>query len=101
MSHRRRRAIAGGADLPAAVIPETDIWAAALLMVKRYKADAMLAAAARADDLLEAGNWQGAATWHRMLDCVERLQSTKPAGGELCVRRAPARRCGRRRRQER
>jgi hypothetical protein len=29
-------------SLPLPVIPEADIWPAALLMVKRYKADAML-----------------------------------------------------------
>jgi hypothetical protein len=28
-------------------------------------ADAMLQAAGRADDLLEAGDWQAALTWHR------------------------------------
>jgi len=40
------------------VIPDRDVWAAALLMVKRYKADAMLEAAA-ADQLLEDSDWQG------------------------------------------
>ena len=34
------------------MIPDRDVWAAALLMVKRYKIDAMLEAAARADQLL-------------------------------------------------
>jgi hypothetical protein len=31
------------------MLPEADIWRAALLMVKRSKADAMIEAAARAD----------------------------------------------------
>ena len=31
------------------VIPDRDVWAAALLMVKRYGDDAMLEAAGRAD----------------------------------------------------
>jgi len=35
-----------------ALIPEADIWRAALAMLKRYGADAMLEAAARADQLL-------------------------------------------------
>jgi hypothetical protein len=52
------------------------------LMVKRYSADAMLEAAACADQLLEDGDWQGAATWHRILDAIERLQAQKPAEGE-------------------
>ena len=42
----------------------------------------MLEAAARADQLLEDGDWQGAATWHRILDAIERLQAKCPAEGE-------------------
>ena len=64
------------------MIPDRDIWAAALLMVKRYKAEAMLEAVARADQLLEEGDWQGGATWHRILDAIERLQAQQPAEGE-------------------
>jgi hypothetical protein len=44
-------------------------------MVKRYAAHAMLEAAARADQLLEDGDWHAAATWHRILDAIERLQA--------------------------
>ena len=47
------------------MIDDRDVWAAALLMVKRYGADAMLEAAARADQLLADGDPLGAATWHR------------------------------------
>jgi hypothetical protein len=36
-------------------ISDRDIWAAALLMVKRYRDDAMLEAAQRADQLLAEG----------------------------------------------
>ena len=64
------------------MIPDRDIWAAAPLMMKRYKADAMLEAGARADQLLEDGDWQGAATWHRILDAIERLQAKASAEGE-------------------
>jgi hypothetical protein len=64
------------------VIPEADIWCAALAIVKRYGPDAMIEAAARADQLLEDGDWQGAATWHRILDAIERLQAKAPADGE-------------------
>jgi Family of unknown function (DUF6961) len=64
------------------MISDRDVWAAALLMVKRYKADAMLEAAARADRLLEEGDPLGAATWHRILDAIERLQAQKPAEDE-------------------
>jgi hypothetical protein len=64
------------------MIPDVDIWRAALIMVKRYGDDAMLEAAARADQLQEEGDWQGALTWHRILDAIERLQAEAPAEGE-------------------
>lgn len=51
-------------------------------MVKRYGADAMLEAAARADQLQEDGDWLGAVTWHRLLDCIERIRAQRPADGE-------------------
>ena len=51
-------------------------------MVKRYKADAMLEAAQRADQLLAEGDMAGADTWHRILDCIERLQAKALAEGE-------------------
>jgi len=37
---------------------------------------------ARRTSLLEDGEWQGAAIWHRILDAIERLQAQKPAEGE-------------------
>jgi hypothetical protein len=64
------------------MIDDRDVWAAALLLVKRYKEDAMLEAANRADQLQEDGDWQCAVTWHRILDCIERNQAHKPAEGE-------------------
>ena len=42
----------------------------------------MLEAAQRADQLQEDGDWQGAITWHRILDCIERIQAQTPAEGE-------------------
>ncbi len=41
-----------------------------------------LEAAARADQLLAEGDMAGAATWHRILGAIERLQAQKPAEGE-------------------
>ena len=37
---------------PPVALPEIEIWRAALLMVKRYSADAMIQAEARADQFL-------------------------------------------------
>jgi hypothetical protein len=53
-----------------------------VLLVKRYGGDAMLAAAARANQLLEDGDPVVAATWHRILDAIERLQAKAPTEGE-------------------
>ena len=61
------------------MISDRDIWAAAMLMVKRYGDDAMLEASGRADQFLEDGDMAGAATWQRIIDCIERLHATKPA----------------------
>ena len=64
------------------MLPESDIWAAALAMVKRYGAHAMLEAAARADKLRDEGDMAGAETWHRILNAIERLQAQAPMEGE-------------------
>jgi hypothetical protein len=64
------------------MIPDRDVRAAALLMVKRYKEDAMLEAAKRADQLLDESDMAGAETWHRILNAIERLQAKAPAEGE-------------------
>jgi len=42
------------------MIPDIDIWRAALLMVKRYGADTAVEAAARADEMPDAGDVEGA-----------------------------------------
>jgi hypothetical protein len=42
------------------VIPDRDVWQAAVLMVRRYKEDATLEASERADQLLSEGDMAGA-----------------------------------------
>jgi hypothetical protein len=64
------------------MIPDHDVWAAALAMVKRYREDAMIEASFRADQLLDEGDMAGAETWHRILNAIERLQAKAPAEGE-------------------
>jgi hypothetical protein len=64
------------------VIPDRDVWAAAVLMVKRYGDDALLEAAERADQPLDEGDMVGAETWHRILNAIERLRAKAPAEGE-------------------
>ena len=64
------------------LISDIDIWRAALLMVKRYGDEAMLEAAARADQLMAEGDMAGCTTWQRIVDCIERLQAKAPSKGE-------------------
>ena len=65
-----------------AVITEADIWRSAMAMTRRYRDDAIVEAAMRADRLLEDGDWQAAVTWRRILDAIETLQAQKPAEGQ-------------------
>ena len=54
----------------------------AQLMVKYYGDDAMLEGAHRADRLLEAGDIEGCAAWHKILVAIARLLAAKPTEGE-------------------
>jgi hypothetical protein len=64
------------------MIPDRDVWQAAVLMVKHYDSDAMFRASARTHRLLEDGDMAGAETWRRILNAIERLQANVPADGE-------------------
>ena len=64
------------------MIPALDIWRSASVLVKRHGEDAPIHAAMRADELLEAGDLDGVATWRRVLRAIEELQGTKPKSGE-------------------
>jgi len=59
-----------------------DIWKMALLMLRRYGADAALASAARADRSLDAGDREGWVIWYRIVYVIERLLAEGPAEGE-------------------
>ncbi len=60
------------------MIPELDIYRSANLLVKQHGEDAPIHAAMRADELLEAGDLDGAAVWKRVLRAVEELQRVEP-----------------------
>lgn len=62
------------------MITEIDVWRTAWLMVKRHQEDATFHAAQRADELLEEGDIDGAATWRRIMAAIEKIQSSEPAG---------------------
>ena len=62
------------------MIPEIDIWRAALLMIKRHGEKALDESAARADELALAGDDDGAATWRRIMSAVTELANKIPPG---------------------
>jgi hypothetical protein len=64
------------------VTPDLDMWRAALLMLKRYGNDAAVEAAARADEMLDESDVDGARDWQRITNAIEQLQAEKPAEGE-------------------
>ena len=62
------------------MIPEIDIWRAALLMLKRFGDNAPKESATRAGNLETEGDRDGAATWRRITDAVEQLANPTPTG---------------------
>ena len=62
------------------MIPEIDIWQAAQLMLTRYGDKALEESAARSDELVAAGDDNGAAVWRRITAAVAHLANTTPAG---------------------
>ena len=59
------------------MIPEIDIWRAAQLMLKRYGDKALEESAARADELVAAGDDNGAAVWRRITTAVVELANMR------------------------
>ena len=57
--------------------PDIDIFRSAQVLVKRHGEDAPIHAAMQADELLEAGDLDGLATWNRILRAIEELRTGK------------------------
>lgn len=55
-------------------IEEWELWACAHAMIRRHGQDAGIHAAMRADDLFGKGEFDGAATWRRIVDRINQLQ---------------------------
>ena len=62
-------------------IDEWELWACANAMMRRYGVDAGTRAAMRSDELLEAGDRVGAATWKRIMGRIEQFHA--PPSGRL------------------
>jgi hypothetical protein len=63
-------------------LTEFDIWKMALLMLRRYGADAAVATAKRADEFLDAGDQDGWVVWYRIVHAIQRLLAEEPSKGE-------------------
>jgi hypothetical protein len=59
------------------LIPDLDIYRAAKLLIDQHDQEAPIRAAERADDLLEAGDIEGAAIWRAILGAIEELKFSK------------------------
>jgi hypothetical protein len=64
------------------MIDNLDILRAANLLLKRHGDNAELAAAQRADEMLNRGDVEGYAVWRRIVSAVADLARTQPAEGE-------------------
>ena len=59
-------------------VSDRDIQATAMLTIKQHGASAGYYAAGRADELLEAGAFEGARVWREVLKEIERIQAMEP-----------------------
>lgn len=62
------------------MIPDLDIYRAAKLLIDQHGEDAPIRAAERANELLEAGDTEGAAIWWAIVDAIEELQRKREPG---------------------
>ncbi len=63
------------------MIPDLDVFRSAQAFIKQHGQGAPIHAAMKADELLEAGDLNGAAVWKRIVKAVEELLSKeRPAG---------------------
>jgi len=61
------------------MVPDLDVWRAAALLIKQHGKNAEIAAAQRADELLDRGDIEGQRVWLRIRRAVADLQA-EPSG---------------------
>jgi hypothetical protein len=67
-----------------AMIPDLDIYRAANVLIRQHGEDAPIRAAMRADELLEAGDVDGCATFKRVMKAAKELLSKeRPTGATV------------------
>jgi hypothetical protein len=60
-----------------------EIWQIALLTCEALRRGAMLKVAARADQLQEHSDWEGAVMWHRIVTAIERCRGRRRLIGKI------------------
>ena len=63
-------------------VAEIDLWRSAKLLIDQHGDEAAIHAAMRADELLDAGDLDGAAVWRRIIRAIEELQRKEPRQAE-------------------
>jgi hypothetical protein len=67
------------------VTSDLDIYRAAQSLIKQHGEEAPVHAAMRADELAEAGDAEGCATWKRVVRAVRELLNTEPPDEDSVV----------------
>ncbi len=62
---------------------DIDIFRSANVLIREHGDKAAIHAAMRADELLEAGDLDGAATWRRIIKAIEKLNATERGNAPL------------------
>jgi hypothetical protein len=65
------------------MIPDLDIYRAAKLLIDQHGEHASMRAAERADELLEAGDIDGAAIWRDIVAAIEEMQRERGPGDSV------------------
>ncbi len=61
---------------------DLDVYRSAHALIQRHGSEAAILAAMRADELMDAGDLDGAAVWRRIVAAVNEIQREEPAAGE-------------------
>jgi hypothetical protein len=62
------------------LMDDRDIWRSAKVLIDQHGDDAAIHAAMRADELLDDGDMESAATWRRVIQAIKDLETMEPSG---------------------
>jgi hypothetical protein len=62
------------------LMDDRDIYRSAKALIDQHGNDATIHAAMRADELLDEGDLDGAATWRRGIQAIKKMETTEPSG---------------------